>query len=129
VDSYAQDPVVHRLYGGLVAKTQAVRALADELNRRFDDVAGRGGAVTAAERAGLELAVAGLKVVSTEVGLEVASRVFEATGASSTANSVGLDVYWRNIRTHSLHDPVDYKKIEVGANFLNGTVQPVSLYT
>jgi hypothetical protein len=42
---------------------------------------------------------------------------------------MGLDVYWRNIRTHSLHDPVDYKKIEVGANFLNGTVQPVSLYT
>jgi hypothetical protein len=38
-------------------------------------------------------------------------------------------VFWRNIRTHSLHDPVDYKKIEVGAHFLNGTVQPVSLYT
>lgn len=128
-DTYAQDPVVHRLYGGLVAKTQAVRALADELNRRFDDVAGLGAAATAADRAGLEVAVAGLKVVSTEVALEVASRVFEATGASSTANSVGLDVYWRNIRTHSLHDPVDYKKIEVGANFLNGTVQPVSLYT
>ncbi|MCG2620745.1 acyl-CoA dehydrogenase family protein [Arthrobacter sp. I2-34] len=129
VETYAQDPVVHRLYGGLVAKTQAVRALADQLNRRYDDVAGLGAAVTAADRAGLEVAVAGLKVVSTEVGLEVASRVFEATGASSTANAVGLDVYWRNIRTHSLHDPVDYKKIEVGANFLNGTVQPVSLYT
>lgn len=129
VETYAQDPVVHRLYGGLVAKTQAVRALADELNHRYDDVAGLGATVTAADRAGLEVAVAGLKVVSTEVALEVASRVFEATGASSTANSVGLDVYWRNIRTHSLHDPVDYKKIEVGANFLNGTVQPVSLYT
>jgi alkylation response protein AidB-like acyl-CoA dehydrogenase len=129
VETYAQDPVVHRVYGELVARTEAVRALADELNRRYDDVAGLGAAVTAEDRAGLEVAVAGLKVVSTEVGLEVASRVFEATGASSTANSVGLDVYWRNIRTHTLHDPVDYKKIEVGAHFLNGTVQPVSLYT
>ncbi|WP_312856707.1 acyl-CoA dehydrogenase family protein [Arthrobacter mobilis] len=128
-DTYAEDPVVHRVYGELVARTEAVRALADALNRRFDGVAGLGAAVTAEDRAELELAIAGLKVVSTEVGLEVASRVFEVTGASSTRNSIGLDVYWRNIRTHSLHDPVDYKKIEVGAHFLNGTVQPVSLYT
>ena len=64
-----------------------------------------------------------------EVGLEVANRVFEVTGASSTTTATGLDLHWRNIRTHSLHDPVDYKRIEVGAHFLNGTVQPVSLYT
>jgi alkylation response protein AidB-like acyl-CoA dehydrogenase len=68
-------------------------------------------------------------VVSTEVALDVASRVFEATGASATKSSLGLDIYWRNIRTHSLHDPVDYKKVEVGANFLTGAVQPISLYT
>ena len=68
-------------------------------------------------------------MISTAVSLEVASRVFEVTGASSTKSSNGLDVYWRNIRTHSLHDPVDYKKVEVGANFLTGAVQPISLYT
>ena len=51
------------------------------------------------------------------------------TGSSSARSEVGLDIYWRNIRTHSLHDPVDYKKLEVGANYLTGDVQPITLYT
>ena len=129
VDRYAEDPNVHRLFGGLVAKTAAVEALADRLNRRYDEAVARGEHTTAEDRAAAEVEIAALKVVSTEVGLEVSSRVYEAAGASATKNSIGLDLYWRNIRTHSLHDPVDYKKIEVGAHYLNGTVQPISLYT
>jgi alkylation response protein AidB-like acyl-CoA dehydrogenase len=129
VERYSQDPITQRTFGELVASTAAVEALADRLNRRYDDVVALGGAVTADDRAALEIAIAQLKVVSTEVGLDVSSRVFEATGASSTRAAIGLDLHWRNIRTHSLHDPVDYKKIEVGAHYLNGTVQPVSLYT
>jgi alkylation response protein AidB-like acyl-CoA dehydrogenase len=128
-DRYADDPIVHRTVGELVARTRAVEALADALGRQFDTAIARGGATTADDRAELEIAIAGLKIVSTEVGLEVSSRVYEVTGASSTKSSIGLDVFWRNIRTHSLHDPVDYKKIEVGANYLTGAVQPVSLYT
>ncbi|QAY74019.1 acyl-CoA dehydrogenase [Agromyces protaetiae] len=129
VERYADDPVTHRVFGELVSRTAAVEALADKLNRQYDDAVALGHATTAEDRAAIELAVARLKVVSTEVGLEVASRVFEVTGASSTKTATGLDLHWRNIRTHSLHDPVDYKRIEVGAHFLNGTVQPVSLYT
>jgi len=129
VDRYADDPVVHRGIGELVARTAAVEALADALNRRFDEAVARAGATTADDRAEIEVAIAALKVVATEVGLEVTSRVFEATGASSTASRHGLDLHWRNIRTHSLHDPVEYKKIEVGAHYLTGAVQPVSLYT
>jgi alkylation response protein AidB-like acyl-CoA dehydrogenase len=129
VDRYADDPIVHRVVGELVARTAAVAALADSLNRRFDDFVALAGTTTAEDRAAAEIAIAGLKIVSTEVGLEVSARVYEVTGASSTRNSVGLDLLWRNVRTHSLHDPVDYKKIEVGAHFLNGTVQPVSLYS
>jgi alkylation response protein AidB-like acyl-CoA dehydrogenase len=129
VDRYAEDSNVHRLFGGLIAKTTAVEALADRLNRRYDDVVALGEATTADDRAALEVEIAALKVISTEVGLEVTSRVYEGAGASATKNSIGLDIYWRNLRTHSLHDPVDYKKIEVGAHFLNGTVQPISLYT
>lgn len=129
VDRYADDPVTHRVFGELVARTVAVEALADRVNRAYDDAVALGPATTAEDRARIEIEVAQLKVVSTEVGLEVASRVFEVTGASSTKMSNGLDIFWRNIRTHSLHDPVDYKKIEVGANFLTGAVQPISLYT
>jgi alkylation response protein AidB-like acyl-CoA dehydrogenase len=128
-DRYADDPVVHRVVGELVARTAAVEALANALNRQFDDVVALAGNTTAEDRAAAEIAIAGLKVVATEIGLEVAGRVYEVTGASSTKTSIGLDVLWRNVRTHSLHDPVDYKKIEVGAHFLTGAVQPVSLYS
>lgn len=129
VERYSDDPIVHRLFGELVAGVIAVEALADKLNRDYDAVLELGSRTAAEDRAAIELSVAALKVISTEVALDVSSRVFEAAGASATKNSYGLDLYWRNVRTHSLHDPVDYKKIEVGAHYLNGTVQPLSLYT
>ena len=129
VDRYSEDPITHRVFGELIARTVAVEALADRVNRQYESAIAIGGATTEEDRARIEIAVAQLKVISTEVGLEVSSRVFEVTGASATKMSYGLDIFWRNIRTHSLHDPVDYKKIEVGANFLTGAVQPISLYT
>ncbi|MBO1752935.1 acyl-CoA dehydrogenase family protein [Actinotalea sp. BY-33] len=127
--TYAEDHLVQRTVGELVARTAAVEALADVLNAEFDAVLGLGGQVTAEQRAALAIKVAGLKVVSTEVGVDVANRIYEVTGSSSARSGVGLDLFWRNVRTHSLHDPVDYKKLEVGAHFLLGQVQPISLYT
>ncbi|PJJ72928.1 alkylation response protein AidB-like acyl-CoA dehydrogenase [Diaminobutyricimonas aerilata] len=126
---YRDDPFVRRLYGELVARTAAVEALADRANRSFDRTISLGHELTAEHRAALEIEIATLKVVSSDTAIDVANRVFEATGSSSAASSVGLDLHWRNIRTHSLHDPVDYKKLEVGAHFLTGVVQPISLYT
>lgn len=126
-ETYSQDVVFQRTVGELKARTAAVAALAEKLGRRFDQVLG--GAVSQPQRAELAVAIAELKVVSTEAGVDVANRIFEVTGSSSTKSDVGLDLFWRNVRTHSLHDPVDYKKIEVGAYFLRGESQPLSLYT
>jgi alkylation response protein AidB-like acyl-CoA dehydrogenase len=128
-EHYSRDPLVQRVFGELVARVAAVEALADRWNGRYDEVIARGSEVTAADRAEVAIGIAQLKVVSTETALDVAQRVYEVTGTSSTRTEVGLDLYWRNIRTHSLHDPIDYKKLEVGANFLTGDVQPVTLYT
>lgn len=126
-ETYSQDVVFQRTVGELKARTAAVAALAEKLGRRFDQVLG--GAVSQPQRAELAVAIAELKVVASEAGVEVANRIFEVTGSSSTKSEVGLDLFWRNVRTHSLHDPVDYKKIEVGAYFLRGESQPLSLYT
>lgn len=128
-ERYSGDPFVQRLYGELVARLAAVEALADRANVRFDEVIAIGGDLTASQRGELEIEIAKLKVVATEVGVDVANRIFEATGSSSAKSSIGLDLYWRNVRTHSLHDPIDYKKLEVGAHFLTGELQPISLYT
>lgn len=128
-ESYAHDVIFQRTIGELKARTAAVAALAEKLNRRFDTEIARSHELTAQQRGEYAIAIAELKVVATETGVEVANRIYEVTGASSTANSVGLDLFWRNVRTHTLHDPVDYKKIEVGAHFLHGELQPLSLYT
>lgn len=128
-EQYRHDPFVQRLYGEFVSQAAAVRALTEKVNRRFDEVADLGNGVTAEVRGELAIEIAELKVVASDLGTEVTNRIFEATGSSSTASKVGLDLFWRNVRTHSLHDPVDYKKLEVGANFLNGELQPISLYT
>lgn len=57
---------------------------------------------------------AAVKARADEVALEVTSRIFEVTGARSTANRFGFDRFWRNARTHTLHHPVAYQRREVG---------------
>lgn len=66
------------------------------------------------------MTIASAKVVSSRLATEIASGVFEFTGARSTSNSVGLDRFWRNARTVTLHDPVSHKASEVGEHFLTG---------
>ena len=128
-ETYSRDVVFQRVVGELKARIAAVEALAEKLAGRYDEVIAASGAVDAQQRTELAVAIAELKVVSTEAGLETAHRIFEVTGSSSTRNDVGLDRFWRNVRTHTLHDPVDYKKIEAGAYYLHGEAQPISLYT
>lgn len=128
-DKYRHDPFVQRLMGDFKARAAAVAALAEKVNRRFEDVVALGDGVTAQLRGELAIEIAELKVISSDVTTQLTHQIFEATGTSSTASKHGFDLYWRNIRTHSLHDPVDYKKLEVGAHYLNGEFQPLSLYT
>jgi alkylation response protein AidB-like acyl-CoA dehydrogenase len=128
-DHYSRDPFVQRTFGELLSRVAAVEALADRWNTRFDAAIAQGEEITAADRGDAEIGIAKLKVVATETALEVAQRVYEVTGSSSARSEVGLDLFWRNIRTHSLHDPLDYKKLEVGANYLTGDLQPITLYT
>jgi alkylation response protein AidB-like acyl-CoA dehydrogenase len=63
------------------------------------------------------------------VALDVTARIFELTGARSTAAHHRFDRYWRNVRTHTLHDPVFYKAREVGDFTLNDRVPEPSLYS
>ncbi|HIX00371.1 MAG TPA: acyl-CoA dehydrogenase, partial [Candidatus Nesterenkonia stercoripullorum] len=128
-EQYRHDPFVQRLFGEFKAQVSAVSALTDQVSTRFDEVIALGDGVTDQLRGEIAVEIAELKVVSSELATDLTHRIFEATGTSSTASKHGFDLFWRNIRTHSLHDPVDYKKLEVGAHYLNGEFQPISLYT
>lgn len=73
--------------------------------------------------------VASVKVVATDTALRVTSGVFEVTGARATKAGLGLDRYWRDVRTHTLHDPVAYKEQELGRYLVKGEVPEPTWYT
>jgi alkylation response protein AidB-like acyl-CoA dehydrogenase len=50
-------------------------------------------------------------------------------GARATASRYGFDRYWRDLRTFSLHDPVDYKLKSIGQWVLSGEAPTPSQYS
>ncbi len=73
--------------------------------------------------------IAAAKQLATDISLEVGNRIFELTGARASANSVGLDICWPNARTHTLHDPVSYKRREAGRYTLLSEIPEPTWYT
>ena len=86
-------------------------------------------AVTPEYRGTVAAFVAHIKVVATDVGLDVTSGIFEMLGARATGRKYLFDRYWRDLRTHSLHDPVAYKKREVGRYQVLGEIPEPTWYT
>ncbi|MCH7313983.1 SfnB family sulfur acquisition oxidoreductase [Acinetobacter sp. ANC 3882] len=64
------------------------------------------------------------KVLTTEIALLAANKLFELSGTRSTLSELNLDRHWRNARTHTLHDPVRWKFNLVGNYYLNGVALP-----
>lgn len=66
--------------------------------------------------------VAAAKAVSARAALTVTSELFEIGGTSSTRPALGLDRYWRDARTHTLHDAARWKPHSIGRWLLAGDV-------
>ncbi|TGO49456.1 hypothetical protein BCON_0209g00020 [Botryotinia convoluta] len=131
-DSPTEEWYILERYGTFHAHLSAVVALADSVGKKLADIYAKHQderSVSARERGELAEAVAAVKIVATDVGLNVTSGVFEMTGARATSKNVGLDRFWRDIRTHSLHDPVAYKKRELGRWALLGEIPEPTWYT
>ncbi|MFI0773189.1 acyl-CoA dehydrogenase family protein [Streptomyces sp. NPDC021212] len=129
VESATQDPYVLATYGELAVAARGARALADQAAEAVQRGLDRGHELTGHERGEIAATVATAKVAATKAALDITARILEVTGARSTASAYGFDRFWRNARTHTLHDPVAYKLREVGDHFLNGTHPPFTLYT
>ncbi|MER7162323.1 acyl-CoA dehydrogenase family protein [Streptomyces lydicus] len=123
------EPYVLDTYGDLTAKLWAAEALADRVSAEGQRLHEDPDAVTEQDRGEFEVRVASVKARATDVALEVTNRIFEVTGARSTAAAEGLDRFWRNVRTHTLHDPVAYKRREVGRFRLTGDLPEPTWYS
>jgi len=62
--------------------------------------------------------------LSIEVALDASVRIFQLCGTKSTLEQEGLDRHMRNARTHTLHNPVDYKYWNIGKYYLKDEWPP-----
>ncbi|WP_433621925.1 SfnB family sulfur acquisition oxidoreductase [Nocardia sp. CA-120079] len=120
VDRATDDPLLIQRFGELsVAVTSAEATLT-----------AAGVAVDAAIRdadsvAPASLAVATAKVLADRAANEVSAALFEVGGTRSAAADLNLHHFWRNARTHTLHDPVRWKLQHIGRSLLHDTAPPL----
>jgi len=128
VDRATDDPYILHTVGELVSQVRAAALLADRAGEALQDAIDIGPSLTEDQRAEAAIAVYEAKYLATEVGLQTTNRLFEIQGARATTSAYGFDRHWRNLRTHTLHDPVAYKAREVGDWVLNHRHPEFSLY-
>ena len=115
------DPYTVAQIGELVIRQNAAEALLVRAGQLVD------AATTAPDEdsvARASVAVAEAKALGTEAGLNAANRLHELGGTRSTLAEHGLDRHWRNLRTHTLHDPARWKYAAIGNYHLNGARPP-----
>jgi alkylation response protein AidB-like acyl-CoA dehydrogenase len=123
------DPFVQHRFGQFRLQVRPAQLLAGHAALELDAAWRRGGELTAAGRGEVALAVAEAKVLAHRAAIDVASQLFELTGARSTSARYGFDRYWRNARVHTLHDPVDYKLRDLGRHALDGRYPEPTAYS
>lgn len=129
LDSAGDDPYVLETIGELRAQISGAALLADRAGDALQSALDIGDSLSADQRADTAIAIAEAKFVTTKVSLEAASRLFEIQGARATTSAYGFDRHWRNLRTHTVHDPVAYKAREIGDWVLNARAPQFTLYS
>jgi alkylation response protein AidB-like acyl-CoA dehydrogenase len=125
----SEDPYVVEHYGELWVKLSAAIALAEQAATSLQSVIDQIDSITPRIRGESSVNVATAKVFAARTALEITSRIFELMGARATAKLYGFDRFWRDVRTHTLHDPISYKVREVGDFFLNNRVPEPTFYS
>lgn len=123
------EPYILDIYGDLQSKLWAATALADLAAKNITALHENLYALTPQQRGEVAVLIAAAKQRAVDTGLEIGTKIYEVTGARASANKYGFDIFWRNIRTHSLHDPIAYKRREVGRYALLREIPEPTWYT
>lgn len=129
VDRAGDDPLIQHRYGKLWLLLRPAELASDHAAVVLDQAFDKGAALTADERGLVAVAGAEAKALSHQAGIEISSQMFELTGARSTSAQYGFDRYWRNVRVHTLHDPIDYKIRDLGRYALDGSLPAPTAYS
>ncbi|QEI07808.1 acyl-CoA dehydrogenase [Pigmentiphaga aceris] len=128
VQQASEDPYRLLRIGEMHVHSATAAVMADRGAQLLDQSWQQGLALSAVQRQETALAVAEAKVIAHRASLYNGQALFDAAGASAAHAGLGLDRFWRNARTHTLHDPLDYKLRALGDWELTGSM-PVNLYS
>lgn len=125
----SEDPYVLGHFGEMVVQLQAAEALVDRANGVLQDGWDVGTELTEDHRGRIAVAIAASKVAATKACLDISSRMFDVMGARATLGPLRNDRFWRNARTFTLHDAIDYKIRDVGNWALNEVLPAPGFYS
>lgn len=121
VETAADDPTLLNLAGELTVTVRGAQALLRDAARAVAEATSD---PTAESTAAASIAVAVAKVAAVRASLDAANTLFELGGTRSASASGNLSRYWRDARTHTLHDPTRWKLQHIGRYTLSGTPPP-----
>ena len=125
VDRAIDDPLVIQRVGELAVEVISAEATLKSAGEAVDATFVAEADASAERAAAASIAVATAKIVADRASNEVSSALFEVSGTRSAAADLGLDHFWRNARTHTLHDPVRWKYQHIGRSLLHDTPPPL----
>ncbi len=123
------DPYIQTHFADFYVQLQSVRLLTEQAVEALQAAWNIGEDLTEQQRGQVSIAIATAKIAATNSSLFVTQNIFQVLGARATTAQLNLDRFWRNVRTQTLHDPIDYKYQEVGEWVLTGKVPDPSFYS
>lgn len=129
VEQAIEDPYIQKHFAEFYVQLESVRLLTEKALGALQNAWQQGESLSAGQRGEVSIAIATAKIAATHTSLFISQNMFQVMGARATTASLNLDRFWRNVRTQTLHDPVDYKYQEIGEWILTAKVPDPSFYS
>lgn len=128
VERAVDDPYIQKHFADFYVQLQSVRFLAQHAVQHLEAAWQQGPSLSAEQRGQVAIAIATAKIAATNTALSITQNMFQVMGARATTAQLNLDRFWRNVRTQTLHDPIDYKYQELGQWLLTDLYPSANFY-
>lgn len=128
-ENAVNDPFTQKHFAEFYVQLESVHLLANKAVESLQKAWDIGQSLNVKQRGEVSISIATAKIAATNTSLFVTQNIFQVMGARATTAKLNLDRFWRNVRTQTLHDPIDYKYQEVGEWVLTGKLPEPSFYS
>ncbi len=115
VEKATEDPMILRTAGELASDLAVAYAATRQCGPLLDKF--EAGSIGRGE---LALPISASKSAASRAAMNATGTIHALMGTGSLAGNSGYDYWWRNARTLSLHDPMEWKNHEIGKHLITG---------